>query len=159
MVGLSEVVLGFDLWEKLNSIKQMESPAYCRKIPPSYEPRKGQAQVTIQKNEKGLITFFEKGKWVERNSKQTIAFTNLFRWSLHKESGEITLQHLRFGKEKPITLVTLAQVEKHLYRSFLPLECKEDTYTATAFFDKHYIHLHWRIIGPKKNEQISVVYF
>jgi len=43
-------------------------------------------------------------------------------------------------------------------RSLQPHECKEDTYMGSVLFDKHFVHLDWRIIGPKKNEIIRLVY-
>lgn len=157
--GLSGAALDFKLWDKLGTITKMESLAKCRSIPPSYEPRKGQGEVVAQKKEEGVITFFEKGKWTGVHSKEQVAYTNLFRWSLNPSSGEITLGHLRFGTKHPVILLTLAQVEKHLYKSLHPHECKEDTYTASVLFDDHFVHLHWRVIGPKKNEHLAIVYF
>ena len=139
-------------------MSSFESVANCRKIPPSYEPRKGKGQVILQDSSPDTVTFFEKGVWRGVQTKDEIAFTNVFRWKLDSENGNLSLEHLRFGIERPVFLFTLTPIEEHLFKSLKPHECKEDAYYGSVLFDAHYIHLNWRIMGPMKNEMVSVVY-
>lgn len=114
--------------------------------------------MVLSKKEGASLLFFEKGKWIEIPSKQQIAFTNVFRWTKDPK-GEIHLEHLRFGMQKPFSLFTLTPVGKNHYRSLNPYECKEDIYVAHVLFDDHYVHLQWKISGPKKKENFTIAYF
>ena len=147
-----------NLWKQLGAIKKLEFTSQCRKIPPSYEPRKGVGEVKIQEKTEEIITFFEKGRWQGIHSKNERAFTNVFRWCLNPKTELISLEHLRFGKERPVFLFTLTAVDQNLLKSLPSHECKEDTYFGSVLFDHHYVHLNWRILGPNKNELLSVVY-
>jgi len=105
------------------------------------------------------LTFFEKGYWKGVSSKNEIPFSNALRWIIEPKTRVITLEHLRFGKERPVRLFSLSQVGENLFKSIDPYECKEDTYRGCVLFDDHYVQLSWQITGPKKNESLSVVYF
>ncbi len=147
------------LWEQLNKITKLEFTAQCRKIPPTFEQRKGVGKVDVRDPNSETITFFEKGKWSSVQGKELTGFTNVIRWRLDKREEILHLDHLRMGVDQPVPLLSLEQVEKNLFKSLGPHQCKEDTYFGSVLFDEHFIHLHWRIIGPKKNELQSIVYF
>lgn len=104
------------------------------------------------------MTFFEKGISRGVHTGNEIAFTNIFRWRLEAENHTICLEHLRFGIEKPVFLFQLIPIEEHLFKSLKPHECKEDVYYGSVLYDEHYVHLNWRIIGPRKNEMLTTVY-
>lgn len=146
------------LWKKLSEISSFEFTSNCRKIPPSYEPRKGRGEILVKDPNSETITFFEKGKWRGVQNLKEIGFTNVIRWCFDPKTGLLSLEHLRMGVEKPMLLFTLQQIEENLFKSLAPHQCKEDTYYGSVLFDEHYVHLNWRIIGPKKNEALSVVY-
>ncbi|NGX60000.1 MAG: hypothetical protein KR126chlam3_01161 [Chlamydiae bacterium] len=150
--------MSLDFWKQLSAVNKLEFTSQCRKIPPSFESRKGIGEVKIQDKGEDEITFFEKGKWQGIHSKSEVAFTNVFRWRLNPKTGLISLDHLRLGTNRPVFLFTLSLVDGNLFKTLQPHECKEDTYFGSVLFDKHYIQLNWRIVGPKKNELLSVVY-
>lgn len=148
-----------NFWQRLGEISKLEFASQCRKIPPTFEQRKGEGVVSIRDPNSETMTFFEKGKWSSIQNKEQMAFTNILRWRLDPKKEKIYLEHLRMGVDHPIHLLTFTQVEDHLFKSLDPHQCKEDTYFGSVLFDDHYIHLNWRILGPKKNKLMSVVYF
>lgn len=147
------------LWDIFKSIRQMEFTAKCRRIPPSFETRKGNGQVILEQPTEDTLILFEKGNWKAIQSETSIAFTNVFRWRLEKLQKSIALEHLRFGKNRPVFLFTLVLVEDYLLQSIKPHECKEDTYSGKLLFNTHNIHLQWKITGPQKNEVIETHYY
>jgi hypothetical protein len=70
----------------------------------------------------------------------------------------ITLEHLRFGKERPVFLFHLAETAENTLESVSSYVCKADTYLGQVRCSDHYIKLNWRITGPSKNEEIDYVY-
>ena len=146
------------LWNKLLEVNSLEFSSHCRKIPPTFEPRKGVGQVRVQKQNDETLTLFERGSWLGVHSKQQTAFSNVMRWRLDPEKEEIRIEHLRFGENRPVLLLTLSPVDEHLFKSMQPHACKEDTYFASVLFEEHYIHLNWRILGPGKHEVVDQVY-
>lgn len=149
--------MSFKLFDRLRQIESFEAHCHCRNIPPRFEGRKGSGQVVVSKQSPDSLVFFEKGKWVFVHSKTEIAFTNILRWTV-KGDGEIDLEHLRYGHDNPIFLFSLSQVNQNLFKSLKPFECKEDTYMGSVLFDQHYIHLNWQITGPKKRENLTMIY-
>ena len=145
----------FSFWKRLSEVKSLKIISQCRQIPPTYEKRQGCAQVILEKSSDNTIIFFEKGGWQESVS---LAFTNVFRWTLDEELKQIKLEHLRFGAKHPVFLFSLIPVEKNLLKSLQPHECKEDTYFGSVLFDDHFIHLNWKVLGPRKNELTEMVY-
>lgn len=85
-------------------------------------------------------------------------FSNVFPWSLKAESGVITLEHLRFGAQNPVFLFSLIPVDAHTLESLDSHVCNQDSYFGQVRCDKHFVQFNWRIIGPKKNEEIDYLY-
>jgi len=146
-----------DLWEKLHLVTKFECSAICRRLPPSFEPRKGSGEVKILQQTDETITFFEKGKWQGVHTKKETLFTNVFRFR-RDEKRVITLEHFLLGKDQPQTVFTLTAIEPHLYKSLKPHECEEDTHFGSILFDTHFVQLNWRRVGPQKNELHTVLY-
>ena len=146
------------LWERLKETTAFEFTSKCRSIPPSYSLRKGKGQVIVRDPNLQTVTFFEKGNWIARGESGPTAFTNVLRWCLDTQKARVSIEHLRMGVEHPVLLATLEQVGDNLFKSFQSHECKRDTYFGSVLFDEHYIQLSWRVVGPRKNEHISVVY-
>ncbi len=104
-----------------------------------------------------VLVFYERGAW-KAGQGQDISFNNTFRWTLDRSAGMIALEHLRLGPDQPVFLFyliptganVLASVESHL--------CELDAYFATVPWDRHSIRLNWRVIGPKKNEEMECCY-
>lgn len=145
------------LLEKLQNVRKGELESICRQIPPTFEPRKGISSVTVFSEEE-TVTLFERGTWLSVHSREEIAYTNTLRFRFLKDSRRIALEHLRYGKNRPVLLFELDQVGPFAYRSLAPYTCKEDTYTGSVLFDAHYIHLNWQVVGPKKNTSLRAVY-
>lgn len=95
----------------------------------------------------------------KERGKESTGFSNVFRWTLDRKAGVISLEHLRRGLDRPVFLFHLApsgiqslsSVDSHL--------CGDDTYFGQIHFDLYAFRLNWRVIGPKKNEEIDYFYF
>lgn len=142
-------------WTKLTEVSQLQFEA-CSKKESGWNG-KGAGQVVVTKNSPNTLLFTEKGAWRNRNN-QEISFNNVFRWTFDSAQGVILLEHLRHGQERPVELFklqptgtqTIASVDAHL--------CEGDLYFGQMHFDKYSLRLNWRIIGPKKNEEIDYLY-
>ena len=93
---------------------------------------------------------------MQRN--QNMSFSNTFRWTLDRSAGMISLEHLRLGPNNPVFLFHLAPTGPHLLASVESHLCEEDVYLAQVAWDIHSIRLSWRVIGPKKNEEMDYHY-
>lgn len=117
----------------------------------------GRGEVEVRKQEQDVIVFHEKGKWVAEDGKE-FDFHNVFRWTLKREEGAIMLEHLRLGIHHPVHLFSLVPIDASTLESFDAHVCKEDSYFGQLRFDKHYVQFNWRVIGPKKNEELDYLY-
>ncbi|MBS0607607.1 MAG: hypothetical protein JSR57_11705 [Verrucomicrobia bacterium] len=70
----------------------------------------------------------------------------------------ISLEHLRLGPEHPVFLFHLAVSSNNVLSSVESHLCEEDAYLATVPWDRYSIQLNWRVIGPKKNEEMESAY-
>ena len=85
-------------------------------------------------------------------------FSNVFRWTLDRSAGVISLEHLRRGADHPVFLFHLAPSSKHSLSSVDSHLCEGDAYFGQVHFDRYSLRLNWRVIGPKKNEEIDYYY-
>jgi hypothetical protein len=76
---------------------------------------------------------------------------------LDLNAGVISLEHLRYGS--PVFLVNLVPLSNHLLVSLQPHICRRDAYAGKMHLKSDGFHLHWSIVGPKKNEEIDSYYF
>ncbi len=143
----------WSFWEKLKSIKQLTLYA---KSPTSWNG-KGIGEVLVSKEGENVLLFQERGAWQMQKGEQ-ISFSNVFRWTLDRSAGTITLEHLRLGPNAPVFLFHLVPTDGHLMASLEAHFCEEDVYSAQAIWDQHSIHLTWRVIGPKKNDEMEYYY-
>lgn len=135
-------------WNRLGEVKQLTCRTQSKEC-----HQNGKASVSVTKKESILI-FQEKGNWHGK-----MHFTNTFRWTLDHDAGAISLEHLRYGSNSPVFLVSLIPLKNHFFTSLYSHICGRDAYTAKMHLDHHLIHLHWQILGPKKNTEIHSVYF
>ncbi len=112
----------------------------------------GFAKICVTSEGNNVILFHEKGEW-ENNS---LSFTNTLRWTLH--AGGISLEHLRFGSNFPVSLVEFTLIAENSLVSINPYLCGADRYSANIFWDQDGIQLHWNVQGPLKNEEIHSHY-
>ena len=103
------------------------------------------------------LVFHERGSWQIKQG-QDISFSNTFRWTLDRSAGMISLEHLRLGPEHPVFLFHLIPIGTQLLASVDSHLCEEDVYLATVPWDRYSIRLNWRVIGPKKNEEMEYCY-
>ncbi|MBS0622034.1 MAG: hypothetical protein JSR80_03640 [Verrucomicrobia bacterium] len=65
---------------------------------------------------------------------------------------------MRHGPDQPVVLFYLAPTDPHLLASVDSHLCEEDVYLATVPWDPYSIRLNWRVIGPRKNEEMEYCY-
>lgn len=150
-----QVVLHF--WEKLAKVQQLNFQAKTQAKEDDGWNGNGKGTVSVKKEVADILIFQEKGSWLDKQGNE-IGFSNVFRWSLDKNSCLISLEHLRYGVNHPVFLFHLApsgsaslvSVDSHL--------CDGDSYFGQVHFDNHNLKLNWRVIGLKKNEEINCYY-
>lgn len=143
--GPNKVLL--ELWNRLKKVKSFKLDVMSRE-----EKKKGTGEVFVEQGE-GEIIFHEKGTWSEE-----IGFHNTYRWKIDHEAGVISLEHLRHGKERAVFLLHFAPSGTHAFSSVDSHLCEGDTYFGELLFNTHYVRLRWRVIGPKKNEELNCYY-
>lgn len=146
-----------EFWEKLSSVKRVSFSAYAKSKENSGWNRRGTGEVNVSRKNPNILLFNEKGFWKDKDDKD-ISFINSFRWTLDRISQMISLEHLRHGLENPVFLFHLAPSTMHSLSSINSHLCDGDSYFGQAHFDQHSLKLTWRVIGPKKNEEIEYSY-
>lgn len=140
-------------WEKLTSVTRLNFNAKTQEI--GWNGR-GKGDVLITK-ESSTLVFTEKGTWQNKEGTE-FAFSNIFRWVLDRNACIISLEHLRRGPDRPVFLFHLAPSGKHSLSSIDSHLCGGDAYFGQIHFDQHTLRLNWRVIGPKKNEELDYYY-
>lgn len=151
----THVLLAF--WEKLMGITQLTFHAKTHAKEENGWNGKGQGEVIIKKESTHILIFNEKGTWQSKQGAE-VSFSNIFRWTLDRQAGVISLEHLRRGPDHPVFLFHLAPSGKH---SLSPIDshlCEGDTYLGQIHFNRHSLRLSWRVIGPQKNEEMDYYY-
>lgn len=149
--------LVLELWSRLPTIKTLKFSAFSHSAKNSDWTVIGNGTVNAELKNDNRILFYESGTWKERHGNEFI-FTNVFRWSLDRFKNLITLEHLRFGEKNPVFLFDLAKINDDTLASVSSYVCKEDSYLGQVKCTDKAITLNWRIIGPKKNEEIHYFY-
>lgn len=145
------------VWKRLSEVKELSFIATTQSKEQTGWNGKGKGEVLVTDEGKNVLVFQEKGGWQDRNGK-TIDFTNIFRWTLNNEMGSIALEHLRRGVNHPVFLFHLAPSGTHSLSSIDSHLCGGDVYFGQVSLDRHHLRLNWRVIGPKKNEEIDYYY-
>ncbi len=151
----TQILLAF--WEKLLSVKQLTFHAKTNSKDEGGWNGKGQGEVITARHSGNVLIFNEKGTW---HGKQGIdvGFSNVFRWTLDSNATMITLEHLRYGFERPVFLFHLTPTGTHSLASIDSHLCEEDTYFGQIHYNNHGLRLNCRVIGPKKNEELDYYY-
>ncbi len=144
-------------WDKLLSITQVTFHAKTKSKEEIGWNGNGRGEVFITKENSSIIIFNEKGTWRGKQG-AAVNFRNVFRWTLDRDAKVISLEHLRRGIDHPVFLFHLAPVGKHSLSSIDSHLCEGDTYFGQIHFDNYSLRLNWRVIGPKKNEEINYYY-
>lgn len=151
----AQILLAF--WEKLQDVTQLTFHAKTKSKEEKGWNGKGRGEVVIVKEGFNTLIFNEKGTWRGKQG-EDVSFSNVFRWSLDRNAGVISLEHLRQGPNRPVFLFHLAPSGKHSLSSVDSHLCEGDTYFGQIHFDHYGLRLNWRVIGPKKNEEIDYFY-
>lgn len=158
-LGSKERKKGYELldatWQFLKEVSQVKLIAKARTAQKESR-RLGSGQVSV-KQEENAIVFSEQGSWEESHS-YSYNYSNSFRWVLNRLDGSLSLEHLRLGENYPVFLFHLIPAGENLLESRHPHPCKEDTYFGWVQQNPLFLQLHFKTIGPKKNEEIEYVY-
>jgi len=149
------VLLSF--WDRLQTVKQFTRIAKSRSLEDNGWNGKGKGDVLVSKPTDTVLVFQERGSWQTKQG-QDISFSNTLRWTLDRSTAMISLEHLRHGQDHPVFLFHLIPTNNNLLASVDSHFCEEDVYLATVPWDRHSIRLNWRVIGPKKNEEMEYSY-
>lgn len=144
-------------WERLMGVTQLTYHAKSKSEDERGWNGKGQGEVSITKESPRALIFNEKGIWQGKQGPE-VGFSNVFRWTLDRNAGIISLEHLRRGPDNPVFLFHLAPTSKQSLSSIDSHLCGGDTYFGQIHFDRYSLRLNWRVIGPKKNEEIDFYY-
>jgi hypothetical protein len=150
-----QILLAF--WKKLSEIKELSFIAKTKSKEESGWNRRGKGTVDVSEEGSNILIFQEKGSWQNKEGAD-MDFSNVFRWTLDRNAAVIALEHLRRGKDHPAFLFHLAPSSSRSLSSVNSHLCGGDTYLGQVHFDPHNFHLKWRVIGPKKNEEIDYYY-
>ncbi|MBS3904012.1 MAG: winged helix-turn-helix transcriptional regulator [Simkania sp.] len=150
-----QVLLMF--WEKLSHVKQLSFRSKTRSKEDIGWNGTGKGEVTVTKGGETILLFQEKGLWHSEGGHET-NFSNLFRWTLDRNTELISLEHLRRGVNHPVFLFYLSPTSHHTLSSVDSHLCEGDSYLGKIFCDPFCLRLSWRVIGPKKNEEIDYYY-
>lgn len=151
-----QVLLAF--WDKLTAVKRLSFNARTKSKEQDLGWNgKGSGQVSVTKVDGSTLTFTEKGTWRGKQG-QEINFTNVFRWTLDRNTQLISLEHLRRGPAHPVFLFHLSPSGNRVLSSVDSHLCDGDIYFGQIHFDQQSLCLNWRVIGPKKNEEIESYY-
>jgi hypothetical protein len=151
----SAILLKF--WKRLGQIKQLTFHAKSKSKEELGWTGRGKGEVVVTAEGKDILIYNEKGAWLSKEGSET-GFHNVFRWTLNRPAGLISLEHLRRGVNHPVFLFDLAPSHKQLLASVDSHLCVNDTYFGQMHLDPNSLRLSWRVIGPKKNEEIDYYY-
>lgn len=144
-------------WDKLQAVKSLTFLATTKSKEEHGWNGKGLGEITVSKENDYTLIFHEKGTWRDTQDNE-MSFTNVFRWTLERHSALISLEHLRYGVNSPVYLFHLAPTGNHSLASVDSHLCSNDNYFGQIHFDRHSLRFYWRVIGPKKNEEIKYYY-
>ena len=102
------------------------------------------------------IIFKEYLRWENENN-LLLNSKNVYRWSF-LNTGNIKLDHLRFGKNNPVFLVELFKATENTWKSRGPHDCNSDLYFAELVLQNENPVLSWEVKGPSENYSLKTVY-
>ncbi len=143
-------------WEKLEKVQRLSFSTKSRQGEET-ATKTGRAEVVVSAPASHTLVFQEKGYWFLDQLPET-AFSNSFRWTLDLKASLITIEHLRYGPSNPVFLFHLAPTQPGLLESVDAHLCADDTYLGSLMWDPQSIEFQWRIIGPRKNDELVYHY-
>ena len=146
-----------ELWKKLGTVKRLSFHAKTKSKEESGWNGRGKGEVIVSRDGDNVLVFHEKGSWKGKHGGE-MNFSNIFRWSLDRMKGVVSLEHLRYGFDHPVFLFYLTPSSAQSLTSVDSHLCEDDAYFGQIIIDSHALRLNWRVIGPKKNEEINYHY-
>lgn len=145
------------IWKRLGMVGYLAFHATSKSKDGGGWNAEGKGEVEVVPEGDAVLIFYEKGTWKDQNS-QDIVFSNVYRWTLDRGAKVISLEHLRRGVDHPVFLfhlaldgpASLSSIDSHL--------CASDAYFGRIMLEAESIKLKWRVIGPKKNEELETLY-
>ncbi len=141
-----------EMWKKLQQTAHVDFRFRSRK-----SKGEGAGKVETTYDGRSRCVFQERGCW-RGDDDQEFNFRNVFRWTLNRIDGMLTLEHLRFGERNPVFLFHLVPVNEKTLESLHAHLCGEDTYFGQLVLGPKTLELTWRILGPKKNDEVRYTY-
>lgn len=145
-----QVAICLDLfWQRLQKVSQVTIQTQSA----------GQAfgSVLVTKEKTGELVFTEKGQWADQVPSE-MQFSQTLRWTIDHSAGLISLEHLHYGKARPVFLFHLAPIGAKSLQSVDSHFCFQDCYFGRIEFNDQHIRFLWRILGPRKNEVLYHIY-
>ena len=153
--GDQKVLLAF--WDLLKKVSSLHFVAKSHSKNGKGWKGSGRGDVEVSYDGDATLIFTESGVRTNEEEKG-IEFTNTFRWTLHRLDGLIGLEHLRYGKMRPVFMFHLRAAGRNCLESVYSHECQQDSYFGAVHLKQGEIRLTWRIIGPHKNEELEYIY-
>ena len=145
------------VWNRLMKVTHLKFHAKTKLKEEGGWNGKGKGEVIIKHEKESVLVFHEKGSWQGREYEE-VNFTNVFRWTLDLDTLMLSLEHLRRGLQHPVFLFHLSPTSHNVLTSVDSHSCGEDVYFGRIVYDHQCLRLNWRVIGPKKNEEIDYYY-
>ena len=146
-----------EFWQRLQKVKHLTFQSSTKAKKDTGWSGRGKGSVVVTQESDNVLVFQEEGHWQGAEQNPT-AFSNAYRWTLDRSAGMLSLEHLRRGPNHPVFLFHLVPCSKNSLSSLDSHLCESDLYFGRIFFDRHSLRLHWRILGPKKDEEIDCYY-
>jgi len=144
------------IWDHLKSVTRVTLVTRSCSKRTTGNNWKGKGKVFVKEDAQTII-FTEQGSW-KGEKKQGHNYTNSFRWKWDRQEGKISLEHLRFGEKNPVFLFHLVPTAQNLLESSHSHICGDDSYFGILQYTDLFLQLHFRTLGPKKNEVIEYIY-
>lgn len=150
-----DVLLCF--WQKLKQVKHLAFKAKSNNKAEGGWNGKGTGEVHTTLDNDNTLIFHERGRWHTADQRE-FEFSNTFRWSIDRQRQMISLEHLRRGPNLPVFLFHLIPSGNHSLTSVDSHLCGGDVYFGQISCNTQRLRLHWRVIGPQKNEELDYYY-
>lgn len=142
-----------ELINKFLGVTRLRTEIYSQGNKPTHNLS---GKVNVYEEPGGEIVFEENLRWENENS-LLMNSRNIYRWTF-LPSGSIKLEHLRFGKNRPVFLVEFLKSAEGYWTGLEPHNCNSDLYSATLKEENDTIILHWSVSGPTENYILKTAY-
>lgn len=153
----NDISLLLSFWDMLKNVSRLSLQAISKPNDQASWSGKGHGSVAVEKISGNQLVFKEKGVWVNEGSIET-SFSNVFRWTLDRMNLVISLEHLRRGEDKPVFLFHLKPSSRNSLTSIDSPIYEKETYFGKLLAESTGLHLQWRVIGLKRNEEQDYYY-